>query len=129
MPKNMVDQWLIDAETDLRGAKALFDIGEAFYYMVAFHCQQSAEKAIKCYLAFKKINFPKTHSSKDLIKLVQKHDDSFAAKLLGAVTLDLYAVAFRYPDSRSGNLTVSEVTDAIKVAEEILSLCKNQIGK
>lgn len=124
----MVDKWFIDAETDLRGAKALFDIGEAFYYMVTFHCQQSAEKAIKCYLAFKKIGFPKTHSSKDLIKLVQNQDESFAAKLLGAAALDAYAVAFRYPDSRKGELTAAEVKEAIKVAEEIVNLCKKQVG-
>jgi HEPN domain-containing protein len=123
----MVDQWLIDAETDLRGAKALFDAGEQFFYMVTFHCQQSAEKAIKCYMTYNKIAFPKTHSSKDLIKIVQKFDNAVATKLLGAVTLDAYAVAFRYPDSRREDLSVREVSEAIQTATKILEICKKQI--
>ena len=65
--------WLEYAESDL----ALAKIGKATkkikYSSLCFHSQQSAEKAIKAVLVFYKIDFPKTHDIRTLLKLLIVH--------------------------------------------------------
>ena len=48
--KNATRDWVRKAEADYRGALRLASAREPFHDLVAFHCQQSAEKYLKALL-------------------------------------------------------------------------------
>ena len=70
----VVKDWISLANTDLIGAKALFEMGVNFFGLAVFHAQQSAEKSIKAYLVFQSVRVPKTHDIGDLLALVELKD-------------------------------------------------------
>lgn len=97
----MVQMWFRKSKEDLLAAKLLLTKeDENLFGPVVFHAQQSAEKAIKGYLAFHKIRFPKTHDMEILILLVGKHDTALSQELEPAKILTEYAVAYRYPEEK-----------------------------
>ena len=59
------EKWLKIAEVDLKSAKGLLKL--QIFSTATYHCQQTAEKALKAYLAFKKHRIVKIH---DLMKLI-----------------------------------------------------------
>lgn len=59
-----VREWLRHADDDLRMARVAFKLKSAVpYTLIAYHAQQCAEKSLKAYLVFKKIDFPYSHLS------------------------------------------------------------------
>ena len=92
--------WLGLANTDLIGAKALFEMGDKFFAISAFHAQQAAEKALKAYLVFQSIRVPKSHDIGDLIALIELKDKELSTLLRPCLELTDYAVAYRYPDAQ-----------------------------
>ena len=48
--KKATRDWVRKAEADYRGALRLASADEPFHDLVAFHCQQSAEKYLKAML-------------------------------------------------------------------------------
>ena len=57
--KRKVKEWLRHADDDLRLARVAFKLKSAVpYKLVAYHAQQGAEKSLKAYLVYKKIDFP-----------------------------------------------------------------------
>ena len=54
-------KWLRKAKDDLRVAQALIDVEPPLFDEIAFHCQQSIEKAEKGFLFWHKQPFQKTH--------------------------------------------------------------------
>ena len=59
--KKIVKQWFKYAAADLKVAKNSLSFSAEFKAISAFHSQQCAEKAIKGYLTFHKVRFPKSH--------------------------------------------------------------------
>ncbi len=53
--------WLDKARKDIAMARMAIERGEEFADMASFHAQQAAEKALKAYLVWLDIEFPKTH--------------------------------------------------------------------
>lgn len=113
----VVKDWISLANTDIIGAKALFEMGENFFGLAVFHAQQSAEKSIKAYLVFQSVRVPKTHDLGDLLALVELKDKDLFRLLQPCVVLTDYAVAYRYPDSQKKPLEKNEVAIAIQQAE------------
>lgn len=71
----IVKMWFSKSIEDLKAAKLLLSsTTENFWGPSVFHSQQSAEKAIKGFLAFNKIRFAKTHDLEILINLVSQID-------------------------------------------------------
>ena len=89
--------WFEKAGKDLRLAKEL-SLSEDFMEISVFHSQQGAEKAIKGYLAFKKVRFTKTHEIEKLLKLVAGVNSVLADSLTPSEILTVYATAYRYPE-------------------------------
>lgn len=112
----VVKDWISLANTDLIGAKALFEMGETFFGLAVFHAQQSAEKSIKAYLVFQSVRVPKSHDIGDLLVLVKPKDEDLFKILSPCVDLTDYAVAYRYPDSQKKPLEKNEVAAAIQLA-------------
>jgi HEPN domain-containing protein len=74
----LVRKWLIKAQHDLAAARKL-STGSDFYLDVAiYHCQQSAEKAIKSFLVFCDQPFEKTHDLDVLVTQAMNCDTDFS---------------------------------------------------
>ena len=55
-----IQQWLLKSQRDLEAARVLFEHG--LFDVVVYHCQQSAEKALKAYLVYQEVILQKTHN-------------------------------------------------------------------
>lgn len=113
----VVKDWIGFANIDLVGAKALFEMGDDFLGLAAFHAQQAAEKSMKAYLTFHSVRVPKTHDIGDLLALIELKDKELFLLLSPCVELTDYAVAYRYPDAQKKPLERSAVLIAIQQAE------------
>ncbi len=89
------DRWLAIAKEDLLSAKHLLK-GE-FYSTAVFHCQQSAEKSLKGFMAFHKLPIMKTHDLIGLLTLCCDRDQSFNKLIESAEYLNPFSTKFRYP--------------------------------
>ncbi len=91
--------WMVKAWRDLETARRAV-IGEPpLYDMAVYHCQQSAEKAIKAYLVCQGKPYEKTHDIEVLVDLACELDTSFSKLTDAADALTPYATRFRYPNA------------------------------
>lgn len=95
--RHEVQQWLIRSQRDLAAARILMKNEEPYLDLAAYHCQQSAEKAIKAYLAYQDIIFQKTHNLVALLALIMPIEPGFNDWREMAETLTPWATEFRYP--------------------------------
>jgi HEPN domain-containing protein len=89
-------EWLAKADVDLSAGRALLSAADLFE-VVAFHSQQAVEKALKAFLVWHQIEFPKTHDIERLLELCASIDPEVAEALASAVELTPYGVEYRYP--------------------------------
>jgi HEPN domain-containing protein len=61
--RELVLQWLEKAAADFGAAEQLRAQSGRFREIIAFHCQQAAEKYLKALLVRHQIEFPKTHEA------------------------------------------------------------------
>ena len=113
----IVKDWIGLANTDLIGAKALFEMGENFFGLAVFHAQQAAEKSIKAYLVYQSVRVPKSHDIGDLLALIELKDKDLFHLLNPCIELTDYAVAYRYPDAQKKTLEKQAVIIAIQQAD------------
>ena len=59
--KIIVTEWIDYAEGDFQAAKVLSDEHKPRYEIIAYHCQQSAEKFLKALFVQSNRKIPKTH--------------------------------------------------------------------
>jgi len=90
--------WLLKSYHDLASARKLAAGNDPYLDTAIYHCQQSAEKAIKGFLFFHNIAFQKTHDLRALLEQASKVDSSFAPLIEDAEMLTPYAAEFRYPN-------------------------------
>lgn len=111
------EQILEAARRDLRAVGAMHDL-EAFPDEIfGFHAQQSVEKALKAWLAFLGVRFPKTHDLKQLIDLLNQN--GIETERLGAfVDLNAFAVQFRYESLYENE----EALDRAELVERVAGL-------
>src|SRR5437867_3086203 len=84
-------QWLERARHDEVAVDHLARI-ESLGDIVAFHCQQAAEKSLKAYLTWRDQPFRKVHDLEELTRQCAELDSAFAALLPAAQRLTPYAV-------------------------------------
>ena len=91
-------QWVRKAEHDLEAASRIMAIEEGCPFdTVCFHCQQAAEKYLKCLLTFLGIQAPRTHDLKALAALIPL-ELCFPVLVEDLTELNPYAVDVRYAD-------------------------------
>lgn len=93
----LVQAWLQKAEHDRRSARKLSSEPDPLLDTAIYHCQQTAEKAIKGLLVFHDQPFEKTHDLGQLIQLAIPFESSLTAMIAAATRLSRYAVIYRYP--------------------------------
>jgi HEPN domain-containing protein len=117
--RDEVGQWLLKAQRDL-GAAYLLKASDASYLdIVVYHCQQSAEKALKTYLTHHDAIFPKTHDIRVLLGLCVSLDSAFSQFEEIAENLTPYAVVFRYP-ANEFEPDEAQAEQAIEMADILL---------
>ncbi|MGD0577757.1 MAG: HEPN domain-containing protein [Bryobacteraceae bacterium] len=91
-------QWVGKAEHDLEAARRIMAIEEGCPFdTVCFHCQQAAEKYLKCLLTYLGIQAPRTHDLKALAALIPS-EQRFPVRVEDLAGLNPYAVDVRYAD-------------------------------
>ena len=114
--RKIVGEWIYKAGQDITSAEALLSQDPPLLYPSCFHSQQAAEKYLKAYLTRRQVEFPKTHSIREILNLVKTVDEELATELLPATALTPYGVEVRYP----GDIPEPALTEA----EEALELAK-----
>jgi HEPN domain-containing protein len=125
--RKIVAGWMHKAHQDVRAAEALLLQDAPLLYPSCFHSQQAAEKYLKAYLTQRQVEFPKTHSIREILDLVRTVDKELADRLLPAVALTPYGVEVPYPGDvpePSQNETEDDLALARKVADAVRSRCK-----
>lgn len=120
--------WLAKAQGDLKAARILSSGENAQRDIAIYHCQQSAEKAIKSWLVFREVPFQKIHDLERLLELA--HVNSCALPHLDehARILTPYAVEFRYPGDifEPGE---EELQAALQLAQEVIDCVSSRMAE
>lgn len=116
--RELVLQWLKKGAADFDAAEQLCTQGGRFREIIAFHCQQAAEKYLKALLVRHQIEFPKTHDIAKLLDRVATVNTSMAESLRDADVLTPFGVEVRYPSDAPEVLPSGE-TAAIDIARRV----------
>lgn len=93
-----------------------------------YHCQQSAEKAVKAYLVARGLTPEKTHDVRKLVVEASALEPRFNDCLEPAAALTPYAWEYRYPgDLVETDPTPEEFDEAVQQAQTILDFVSNVI--
>lgn len=119
-----VEKWLAISRRDLQAAKVL--LTERLLENVVYHCQQSAEKNLKAYLAYQGVVFPKTHDLDVLLDLCCRSDAEFRDWDEAADILTPYATESRYL-SDSLEPEEADARQAIELATSMLDFVTQKL--
>ncbi len=111
---------MIKSQRDLGAARLLLESENAYLDISVYHCQQAAEKAIKAYLVYQAIEFPKTHNLVALLALCLPVESKFGEWRQMGITLNPYATAYRYP-GEALELERAEAQQALAMAEAFVN--------
>ena len=114
------EEWLSVVQEDLKAANKLISGDDAIILPAAFFAQQSAEKALKAFLIYKKQPLKRTHDLVQLVKGCIKFDAKFESLLDCALHLNPYVTQSRYPDAMMCIPSVMAIQKLIDYAMEIL---------
>ena len=118
--RELLRSWLTKAASDLKSARVLGSAEEAPLDTAIYHCQQTAEKAVKAFLVSKHISPRKTHDIRELTLEAASHEPRFNELLDKAAALTPYAWVFRYPDDLAETYpTREEFEEALQHAQAI----------
>jgi HEPN domain-containing protein len=121
----LVAEWLRRANADLVLAE-LIDDDRIAPEILAYHAQQSAEKAIKSLLVKRQIEFPFTHVIGVLLDLCQNAGFKLDENLGESTGLTRYAVATRYP-GEIDLITREEAREAARLARIVMMWVESQM--
>jgi HEPN domain-containing protein len=128
MPANdIIQAWLLKSAHDLQTAQIVASHLPDFDDTIAFHCQQSIEKALKGYLVYLDIEFKPVHDLGYLLNLVGTKDDSLDPYYDKVDRVSRFAVQIRYPEQVI-SLTKDQIREAIELAILIFELVQNKIN-
>lgn len=121
-----VADWLEKSEKHLKSSKILFehDCGND---IVAFHCQQAAEKALKALILYYYSSLESGHSLIYLCKKLGEKASELLNKLKDCAFLNQYYIETRYLNENAVIVTNDEAIECIKIAEDILSIVNAKI--
>ena len=122
--------WMVKAWRDLETARRAADGKPPFYDVAVYHCQQSAEKAVKAFLVQHDKSYEKTHDIEVLVDLACEIDTSFSKLADAADVLTPYATRFRYPNSTFAvEPKPGEYQEALQHAQTIFDFVVNLLPK
>ena len=120
--------WMVKAWRDLEMARRAAEGEPPFYDAAVYHCQQSAEKAVKAFLVNHGKPYEKTHDIELLVDLAVEVDVGFSKLADAADALTPYATRFRYPNATFAvEPQPSEYHDAQQHAQAIYDFVLNRL--
>jgi HEPN domain-containing protein len=119
-------EWIRYAERDLKSAKTLANADEPDAENACYLCQQSAEKALKAFLIYNKIQYRFIHDLDALCKDCEAVDSSFSTIKNQCSVLTDYITTTRYPDDY--DYIVHDMIEAIEFAEYVLDFVMSKMG-
>jgi HEPN domain-containing protein len=123
---DVIREWFRFALNDLIVAKNCLTLKPQQIEIACYHCQQSAEKALKgCFLWIYKTEPPKVHNLVYLCQQCAKQDEYFKRILTDCSDLTTYAAVPRYPSELA--LDEEEAIAAVKTAQKIYDFCTVKI--
>ena len=122
-----VREWHEYAERDLSVSKHLLSLYPIPLEIIAYHCQQCAEKYLKSYLVYNDEDIVKIHDLNKLRGLCSEFDANFASIENQCQILTRYVTDTRYP-SQKLELTDSDIKKAIEYAETIREFVLSKIA-
>ena len=114
---NIAGEWFDIADKDLASSKYLRDMHPLPVEIICYHCQQSAEKYLKGFLALNEHEIKKTHDLGLLNQLCRDYNPEFKSIEEECIRLTDYAVNIKNPYAM--DLNFSDMTLAITDAERI----------
>jgi HEPN domain-containing protein len=121
-------EWMEFARKDLATAELLL-ANEGFPEIIAFHCQQAIEKALKAYLVCIDKRFPKTHDIQYLCQLCGQNNLIFAAYNDDCNFVGTFYIEARYPIGIPANISQADAERAFQIAKTIYNIVNNLIPK
>jgi len=120
------NEWLEKAGRDLKSAKVLKqnDCGND---IVAFHCQQTIEKALKGYLLKQIGQVVEGHSLIYLCKKSSNYNIEFKKLVKDCAFVNQYYIETRYPADIPLEVSDDEANECISIAEEIFKMVTGSI--
>ncbi len=115
--KDIANEWFEIANMDLSSASFLKNMQPVPIEIICYHCQQSAEKYLKGFLALNSEEITKTHDLTILNKKCCKYNNSFQIIEEECLMLTDYGVNVRYPYPL--NLDESDMKLALKNSAKI----------
>lgn len=122
-----VQRWLERALDDLDTAQLLYtNYHPRKLEASCYHCQQSAEKALKAYLTHVGHSFKFTHDLLELCVVCGTFDEGFRNLEGDCADISHYAADARYPNKNE--IDEAETRTALRKAERIVSFCAGLIA-
>lgn len=94
-PTDKSHELLALAEKDYKAALILARAEDPQMDAAGFHLQQTVEKSLKAWLAFKGVDYPRTHDLSLLLGLLEDHEEVIDP-FWSLLELNSFAVQFRY---------------------------------
>jgi HEPN domain-containing protein len=124
--KELLRSWLTKANHDLQNARIVGAAEEGPLDTAIYHCQQTAEKAVKAFLVHCGLTPEKTHDIRKLTLQAAAHEPQFNDLLDMAAALTPYAWQTRYPDDLAETYpTREEFDEALNHAQAIYDFVLN----
>ena len=121
--KDIAKEWFKIAEDDLSSAEFLQNMQSIPTEIICYHCQQSAEKYLKGFLALNGEEIKRTHDLIILNKECRKYDEDFETIEEECLMLTDYGVNIRYPfpmDINEADVKVA-INSAHKIKDYVLA--------
>jgi HEPN domain-containing protein len=115
--RDIAKEWFHIADFDLHSAEFLTNMNPMPVEIICYHCQQSAEKYLKGFLALHGEEIHKTHDLIRLNRLCLKYSDTFLEITEDCLNVTDYGVNVRYPFPME--LNESDARSALQSAQRI----------
>jgi HEPN domain-containing protein len=126
MSGDPVEAWLAKADEDYGAALDLARKRKNLRTdIICFLAQQSAEKYLKAFLVRHKTEFHKTHDLRELRIECARIDSAFDLLADVMLTLNFYAVDFRYPGATA---TEKDAREAVAAMRQVRRFIRKRLG-
>ena len=124
--RRKVSQWLAYGDEDLLLARHGLTLAKNRpFRLIAYHAQQRAEKYLKGYLVFHRVDFPYAHDLSRLVELCSDQGLQDEA-LQDAEELTPFAISTRYP-GEDEEVSEEEALRAIDIAARVREVVKESL--
>lgn len=120
------EEWIFKAGQDLESSKVLLQVINPLFDIAIYHTQQCAEKSLKAFMAFHRMEISKIHNLMSLLEKCIEIDTSFDELFDDCIYLNPFSTLYRYPE---GNLMPmkEEVKNALESAIRIRNFVSDKI--